>query len=504
MRRGDSFPKDRENSAVSSSGREVLTPSGSVTRRGLITSASVLAAGFAEPQMAQAVEHIRRRADVIVVGGGLSGLSAASALVAHNRSVIVLEARDRVGGRTWTKNVPGGRAWIDMGGQFVGPGMDRILALAKTVGVTTFPSYHQGNDVFVFQGKRSESPAGTFALPEADMEELGAAFEKIDAFAKQVPADEPGRAPLAAEWDSQTVETWMRDNIKSALAQFVMRAGILGYFAVDPQDMSFLHLLFYVSAGGGVEALHKSGLAERFDGGAQVVSDRVAQQLGGRVMLKRPVREIDQSGNMIVVKTDQDRFEALRVIVALPPTLAGRIFYRPGLPANRDGLTQRAFMATTIKCHAVYPTPFWREKGLSGQVISDETVVDITHDNSPPSGQPGIMAGFLFGNHGREWADQPEADIRRTVLAAFGKHFGPEAASPTEFYIANWPSEIWSRGCYSGIMPTGVWTGYPNALRTPAGRIHWAGTETATGWCQYMDGAVRSGERAAEEVLRKL
>jgi monoamine oxidase len=270
----------------------------------------------------------------------------------------------------------------------------------------------------------------------------------------------------------------MRDNMKSALAQFVMRVGILGYFAVDPDDMSFLHLLFYVSAGGGVEVLHTSGLAERFDGGSQVVSDRVAQQLGRRVMLKMPVREIDQSGNMIVVKTDQDRFEARHVIVALPPTLAGRIFYRPRLTANRDGLTQRAFMATTIKCHAVYPTPFWRDKGLSGQVISDETVVDVTHDNSPPSGRPGIMAGFLFGKHGREWADQPEADLRRTVLGAFGKYFGPEATSPTEFYIANWPNEIWSRGCYSGIMPTGVWTGYPNALRAPVGRIHWAGTET--------------------------
>lgn len=498
------FPEDTENSAASSSGEEVLTPPGSVTRRGLIAGSSVLAAGLAQPGIAQAAESARRRADVIVVGGGLSGLSAARALAMHNRSVIVLEARDRVGGRTWTINVPGGGAWIDMGGQFVGPGMDRILALAKTVGITTFPSYHQGKDVFVYQGMRSESPAGTFALPEADMEQLGAAFEKIDAFAKQVPADEPWRAPLAAEWDSQTVETWMRDNVKSSLAQFVMRAGILGYFAVDPQDMSFLHLLFYVSAGGGVEVLHKSGLAERFHGGAQAVSDRVAQQLGGRVMLKRPVREIDQSGHTVVVKTEQDRFEARRVIVALPPPLAGRIFYRPGLPANRDGLTQRAFMATTIKCHAVYPTPFWREKGLSGQVISDETVVDVTHDNSPPSGQPGIMAGFLFGKHGRQWADQPEADIRRTVLAAFGKYFGPEAASPTEFYIANWPGEIWSRGCYSGIMPTGVWTGYPNGLRTPADRIHWAGTETATGWCQYMDGAVRSGERAAEEVLQQL
>ncbi len=160
-------------------------------------------------------------------------------------------------------------------------------------------------------------------------------------------------------------------------------------------------------------------------------------------------------------------------------------------------------MATTIKCHAVYLTPFWRQQGLSGQVFSDVDV-DVTHDNSPPNGQPGIMAAFLFGQLGREWADRSEADLRRKVLTAFEKYFGPQAASPTAFYTANWPREIWSRGCYPGIMPPGVWTGYPNALRTPADRIHWAGTETETRWFAYMDGAVGSGQRAAEEVLQKL
>jgi monoamine oxidase len=156
------------------------------------------------------------------------------------------------------------------------------------------------------------------------------------------------------------------------------------------------------------------------------------------------------------------------------------------------------------KCHAVYPTPFWREKGLSGQVISDEDDVVVTYDNSPPSGQPGILVGFLEGREARQWADRPEADLRKMVLAAFEKYFGPDARSPTEFYVADWAGETWTRGCFSAVLPPGTWTGYPNVLRTPVGRIHWAGTETATKWYAYLDGAVASGERAAEEVLQKL
>jgi len=445
---------------------------------------------------------MERKVDVIVVGGGLSGLSAARSLSVAKRSVILLEARDRVGGRTWTEtNTAGGGWWIDMGGQFVGPTQERILALADAVGVSRFPAYHDGTDILIFRGKRAEGPAGTFPIPEVDLLELAVAFEKLDALAQQVPTENPGSARHAEEWDSQSVETWMRNNLQSPAARFIMRAGILGYLAVEPRDISFLHLLFYIHCGGGAENLHKFGLAERLQGGAQAVSNAVAKQLGDVVIFNTAVHEIDQTGESVVVHTNNGLFEGKHVIVAIPAALAGRIFYRPNLPANRDGYTQRSFMASTIKVHAVYPTPFWREQGLSGQVLSDEPPLDVTHDNTPPSGTPGIMAGFIFGQNGRDFADKSPEEIKSAVLKSLMKFFGPKAAAPTDFYIANWPSETWSRGCYSGQMPPGVWTSYPNALRTPVGRIHWAGTETATRWWGYMDGAVRSGERAAEEVL---
>jgi monoamine oxidase len=504
-----SDPNAQDEREVPSEGTNFTAAPSSVSRRAAIAGVAVLAATApVQAKIARAQQSVRARADVIVVGAGYAGLSAARSLVAHNRSVIVLEGNDRVGGRIWTKAAAGG-AWIDMGGQWIGPAQDRIMALARSVGVATFPTYNEGKNLLYFQGKRAEYAAdphhGVFPVPARDLAEFTGALTLIDTLAKQVSVEDPARAPLAAEWDSQTVATWMRDNLSTAGAQFLMRVAILGYFAVEPRDMSFLHLLFYVRAAGGIEQLHTSGLAERFVGGAQEVCNRVANQLGSRVLLSTPVREIDQSGSTVILRTDQDRFEAQRVIVAVPPTLAARIVYRPALPPSRDAFTQRTQMGCSIKCHAVYPAPFWRDHGLSGQVISDETDVSVTYDNSPPSGSPGILVGFFEGQEAREWGDRSEADVRSNVLAAFEKFFGPQARAPIEFYQAKWTGNVWSGGCFSCVMPTGVWTaGYRDALRNPVDRVHWAGTETATAWYAYMDGAVASGEGVAAEVLQHL
>jgi len=456
---------------------------------------------------AWAEETVKERVDVIIVGAGLAGLSAARSLVARGHSVIILEAGDRVGGRTWTKKLPND-AWIDMGGQWIGPGMNHILDLAKSVDVKTFPSYHQGNNILIFGGKQQEYPAdpskGTFPLSDTDLKDYQTAMEKIDAMALQIPVENPGSATQALEWDSQTVATWIKSNVKTSGAQFLLRVFVLGYFAVEPSEVSFLHFLFYIHAGGGLHHLHTAGVAQRFIGGAQQISEKVALQLGDRVKLNMQVQEIDQTGDMIVVKTNRERFEAKQVIIAMAPPLANRITYRPILPANRDQFTQHAPMGSSIKIHAVYPTAFWRKKGLSGQVISEQSDVTLAVDNSPPSGEPGIIAGFLEGNEARKWSDKSDEELKKMVLESFVKFYGPDAASPTLFFKADWDQEPWSRGCFTGVLPPGVWTGFPNVVRKPVGRIHWAGTETAIEWYAYMDGAVSSGERAAEEVALKL
>ncbi len=478
---------------------------------GILLKTSGLIAGLTLltmlPQAAFAEDTAIEKADVIVVGGGLAGLSAARTLIAGGYSVILLEANDRVGGRTWTKKTSDG-GWVDMGGQWIGPGMNSILALAEELGVKTFPSHYSGKNIFIYDGKRAEYSAdveaAAFPLPDADIAEYRSVLKIIDTLAAEVPVDAPWEAPHAKEWDSQTVATWMKDNMKTPGAQFLLRVFLHGYFASEPSDVSFLHFLFYIQSGGGFHKLHASGIALRFLEGSQQISEKVAQQMGNRVKLNSPVVEIDQTGKTIIVSTKNGQYIAKQVIVAMSPPLASRISYQPILPSNRDQFTQRAPIGSTIKVHAVYSKAFWRKTGYSGMVISGDDDVSLVVDNSPPSGVPGILGGFFEGQESREWAGRTEDDIKKKVLESFVKFYGPDAATPTAFYIADWGNQPWARGCFTSVFPPGVWTGFKGSRSTPVGRIHWAGTETATQWYAYMDGAVSSGKRAADEVMKEL
>ncbi|MFI9275287.1 flavin monoamine oxidase family protein [Kitasatospora sp. NPDC052896] len=447
-------------------------------------------------------------ADVIIVGGGYSGMAAAHQLVGAGKSVIVLEARERVGGRAFTQRVPGG-GWVDNGAQWIGPAQTRILALAREFDVETFPTYQTGKSILEYQGNRVEFSGLALEellkvpIPPEDLAEFALAVDKFSGLAETVPPAAPWNAPNAAGWDSQTVATWMNANMKSAGARFLFTTAVKAYFSVEPADFSFLHFLFYVAAAGGFETLEESSLAWRFDGGVQQIPDAIAAGLGDAVKLRSPVRRIDQTGRKVVVTTDDRRYEGSRVIVAMAPPMAARIDYHPILPASRDQYTQHLAMGSTIKAHAVYRTPFWREQGLNGQILT-QSPVNVTYDNSPPGGGPGILVAFFEGNPAREWADRPEAAVKAEILRTLVNYFGPRAAHPKYYYQVVWANEEWSRGCYCGMPATGTWTEYRDALRTPVGRVHWAGTETSTEWAQYMEGAVASGQRAASEVQAEL
>jgi len=192
---------------------------------------------------------------------------------------------------------------------------------------------------------------------------------------------------------------------------------------------------------------------------------------------------------------------ARRAIAAISPTLCGRIAYDPPLPGQRDQLTQRMPQGAVVKCMAVYDEPFWRAAGLSGQATSERGPVKLTFDNSPPDGRPGVLLGFLEGRQARRLGAVGADERRRAVVECFARYFGPRAAEPERYIERSWAEEEWSRGCYGGYFGPGGWTEYGSALREPVGRVHWAGTETAIEWMGYMDGAVRSGERAARDVL---
>ena len=490
-----------------------------VTRRGVVAGAAAGAAVAGLPRSAVAAKRPKtttRRADVVVVGAGLSGLAAAEAIQRAGRSVLVLEARDRVGGRILNESIGDGEV-IEVGGQWIGPTQNVVRDWAKDLGVETFPTYNEGDYIYYREGRRlpyrPDTPLLGAIPPDPGSAEAGAALAQLNEMAAQVPLDAPWKAPRAEEWDSETVDTWISENTASSGGRFLVDLGVGALYAAEPRDVSLLHLLFYIRAAGDEQnpgnferLLNTAGGAQesRFVGGSQEIALRAAARLGKRVVLGWPVRRIGQDRKQVMLRGERGAVAAKRVVVTLPPALAGRIDYRPSLPALRDQLTQRMPQGSAIKCQAIYDKPFWRERGLAGQAVSDQGPARITFDNSPPDGGPGVLLGFVEGSFARRHARLSEAERRDAVLRNFADLFGEEALRPSRYVERDWSSDPWTRGCFVGFTPPGVLLDYGEELRRPVGRIHWAGAETATIWNGYMDGAVRSGRRAAAEALAAL
>jgi monoamine oxidase len=452
------------------------------------------------------VEHVGspgRRVDVAVVGAGLAGLIAARDLLAAGLLVLVLEARDRVGGRLLNHTLEGG-AVVEVGGQWVGPTQDRVMALAEELGVGLYPTYEEGEHFLAVNGAVKRYSGDDFDLPEEALADVGETQQRLEEMASTVPLEEPWRAAEASAWDAQTLDTWLVANAKTETGLGYWRTLVPALFSAEASEMSLLHFLFYCRSGGTIDRLvatHGGAQESRLEGGSQQLALRLAEWLGDTVRLGSPVRVIRQDDRGVEVTHDGGVVEAGRAIVAIPPTLAGRIRYFPALPPLRDQLTQQVPMGYVIKVQIAYPEPFWRAEGLSGSVFSLDDEVSVIFDNSPPDLSCGVLLGFLEGGHARFAGKLPPQERKELILSVFAKFFGPRAANPDEYVERDWAAEEWSRGCYGGRFGTGVWTGYGEALREPVGRIHWAGTETAEVWNGYMDGAVRSGERAAHEVL---
>jgi len=445
----------------------------------------------------------RVEADVVVVGAGIAGLVAARDLVAGGREVVVLEARDRVGGRTYTCTLDDGTP-VDHGGQWIGPTQLRMERLARELGLETFPTYNDGEHLLQFGDKLTRYRGTIPSISPFVLSDMAQAQTRFDRMARRVPLEAPWDAPRARAWDAQTFETWIRHNVATRGGRELFRLFAEGVFAAEAADFSLLHALLYTHSGGGVDMLagtRGGAQQDRFVDGAQSVALGLAAGLGDRVRLENAVRRIDHKADAVSVLSDALLVSARHVVVAVPPTLAGRIVYEPGLPASRDQLTQRVPMGSVIKCHAVYDRPFWRDDDLTGQATGDRGPAKVVFDNSPPSGQPGILLAFLEGAHARELGRVDARTRREAVLRSLVGYFGSAAELPADYVELDWSTEPWTRGCYGAHFPANVWTQYGRALRAPVGRIHWAGTETATVWNGYMDGAAQSGERAAAEVL---
>jgi monoamine oxidase len=445
-------------------------------------------------------------ADVLLVGAGLAGLIAARDLTAAGYSVLVLEARDRVGGRVVNREIGGGKI-VEMGGQWAGPTQDKLYGLAADLAVPTFPTYDSGRKVLHFNGKRGTYTGTIPRINPLVLADIGQAQARLEALAKKVPTSAPWTAAGAGKLDGQTFETWARRHAFTRSARTLLALAAEAVFAAEPGDLSMLHVLFYSHSGGSFQKLiDTTGGAQqdRFVGGSALIAERLAARLGETVRLEAPVTRIAVTSDKVTATTEAGQFEARRIVVTAPPLLAGRIEYEPALPPWRENLTQRTPMGSVIKTQVIFDEPFWRNDGLCGQATGDGAGSRVVFDNSPPDGSPGVLLAFLEGDEARRLGRVPLAERRQTVIDSLVRYFGPRAGKPEDYLELDWQQEKWSGGCYGTLFGPNVWTRYGHALREPVGPIHWAGTETSPEWAGYIEGAIRSGERVAAEVTGAL
>ena len=439
--------------------------------------------------------------DVVVIGAGLAGLTAARELTRRGLDVVVLEGRDRVGGRTFSGTLAG--VPIDRGASFVGPTQDAVLALAAELGCPTTPTYHDGANLIRWRGKVRSYQGTIPKLGPLGLLDIGRIQRQFNRIAAGVSVTAPWTSADAAKLDCMSLGDWLKSIRAISASRDLMAIMSRVTWGAEPDEVSMLHAARYVKASGGLNRmLDVVGGAQQdhFPGGSHQLAAAMAAGLGDRIRVGAVVSRIEWSTDAVAVMSSAGAVDARRAVVAVAPAQRLDIDIAPAPPIEYQQLAQSWPLGTLTKAYAAYPTPFWRANGLSGQSLSDRGPVFITFDVSPPGG-PGILLGFTDP---RGFDELPEDQRRGQILDCFTALFGGQAANPIDYLDQRWGAEAFAPGGPTAAVPPGSWTEFGPLLRRPVGPLHWAGTETADQWTGFMDGAVRSGQRAADEVGQAL